>query len=717
MMVSRKKTEPEQVLRHTEKFVENCFERTNTPFLIGVEYYRAPTPKPECWDEDLGRISSAGFQLVRSASYWNWMEPRPGHYEMDDFDRLFDLAHKHGLSIWFDVMLATHGSCPDWLLREYPDMRVINRRGERVMSDSHPAFPQGAMIHCYDHPAWRKYGGTLLRHVVLRYKDRLNMLVWGLWDGINLSSAWTSMGESYPCYCEHTLAKYKQWLQEHFTLDTLNERLLRRYRCWEEVQPPRSNQNVIEMLLYREFHYQNLVDHLKWMVDQVKCIDDLHEVRAHGARFPRPWDERCAQHVDSWGMSMPSNDLLTSQDPYKVAERAFIFDWSRSVGRNGRWWHEEIYAGMSPGGVTWKKQSDPHELTTLLWLTLASGAAGALFWQYRPEYLSFESPGYNLVALDGEPTARFEVIANAIQQIKSLAGHLPLACPRAEVGIVYHPESQELFNYNDESDRFLKDLRGVYRTLWTHSIPADIITPRMDWSGYRLLFLPNVTLMDQETRKKIEQKLQESPGTHIVAEGSFGMYSAVGQSSYNPPEEFADRFSVRVADVSSVTDYDIEEKRNLIKTVFGPVNITSPCGYAILQPHGDTQAIASLNGNTVAVRTADRRFTWFGFTLSAGFGNAGHPDLVFGLTKELGIRPQVAMQGDPVVPIARRSHRSGWLLFVFNLEQREAHVTLRPQWRTKHACDLLAQTKVLLKDDAIQLIIEPWDVAVVLCEE
>ena len=31
------------------------------------------------------------------------------------------------------------------------------------------------------------------------------------------------------------------------------------------------------------------------------------------------------------------------------------FDWSRSAGRNGRWWNEEIYAGMSRGGVTWKK--------------------------------------------------------------------------------------------------------------------------------------------------------------------------------------------------------------------------------------------------------------------------------------------------------------------------------------------------------------------------
>ena len=565
------------------------FEHPKTPFPVGVEYYRAPTPKPDCWDEDFARLSAAGFRVVRSFTYWNWMEPRPGIYELDDFDRMFDLAEKHGLSVWLDIVLGTHGACPEWLTREHPDMRVVNHRGQRSESHAGPAYPQGAMIHCYDHPAWREYGGGLLRYVVQRYKDRPNMLIWGLWDGVNLASVWSLDSDGYPCYCENTITKYKEWLRERFTLDTLNTRFSRRYRRWEDVEPPRSDQNVVEMLLYREFHYENLADHLQWMVDEVEQIDPHHEVRSHGGWAPRPWDERCARIVDSWGMSMSSNNLLTSDDPYQIADRAFSFDWSRSAGRNGRWWNEEIYAGMSRGGVTWKKQSDPRELTTLLWMTLACGAAGTMFWQYRPEYLSFESPGYNLVALDGEPTPRFDAAARAIAQIEGLAEHLPLECPRADVGIVYHPESQELFSYNDESDRFLADLRGVYRTLWTHGISADIITPRMDWSGYRLLFLPNVTLMNTETQERIERTLRESPETHFVAEGSFGMYSADGQSSYCPPEGFADRFGVRVADFSAVTPLDIERGRNIIETPYGQAAIQTPCGYAILEPRNDTQ--------------------------------------------------------------------------------------------------------------------------------
>ena len=107
-------------------------EHPETPFPIGVEYYRAPIPKREVWDEDFARIHEGGFRIVRSFSYWNWMEPRPGAYELDDFDRLFDLAEKHGLFVWMDITLATHGACPGWLTREYPDIRAVDRRGALV---------------------------------------------------------------------------------------------------------------------------------------------------------------------------------------------------------------------------------------------------------------------------------------------------------------------------------------------------------------------------------------------------------------------------------------------------------------------------------------------------------------------------------------------------------------------------------------------------------
>ena len=687
----------------------------DTPFPVGVEYYRAPIPKQSLWDEDFARIRAAGMHIVRSFSFWNWMEPAPGSYQLDDFDLLFDLAEKHSLFVWLDLTLATHGACPEWLTRQHPDIAAIDAAGRPAVPWAGDAAPQGGMNHCYDHPLWREYGGRLLRHVVDRYKDRPNLLVWGLWDGICPGHLSAFRGqEEHSCYCEHTLARYYSWLRRRFSLEQYNDHTLRRHATWDDVVVPRSASAVVEMRLLQEFHRDNLVSHLDWMVDETRAIDPRHEVRAHGSWRPRPWDEVCAARVDSWGMSMPSHNLLTSDDPHRLAERAFIFDLCRSIGVDGRWWNEEIYSGMAHSGTTWKKQSDPREVTMLMWMSLAHGAAGAMFWQYRPEYLSFEAPGFNLIALDGETTPRFTAVVEALGQLEHLRDHLPIECPKAQVGIVYHPQSQELFGLSGDTERFNADLRGVYRTLWSEGIPADVLTPNQDWSGYRLIFLPNAALMTDVLRARIEQTLDENPDTRLVAEGSFGLYSEDGQSSYGPPEGFMDRLGMRVADFSMLDELDIAAGHTL-KSAFGVSQLRSPCSYAVLEAKGKgTREIAHLGASCVGLQTADARFTWFGLTLSAGFGDVGNVDVLRGLTEEAGVRPPVVLAGDRVIPVVRDSGSDGRIIFLFNLERKLARLDVTPTWPVAGATDLLTGSEIAVDGDGhLQVSLDPWRVAVI----
>ena len=66
--------------------------------------------------------------------------------------------------------------------------------------------------------------------------------------------------------------------------------------------------------------------------------------------------------------------------------------------------------------------------------------------------------------------------------------------------------------------------------------------------------------------------------------------------------------------------------------------ISTPCGYAVLEPRGGSKAIARLGEETVGVHSGDGRLIWYGLTLSAGFGDGGHPPVVEGLVNEAGIR-------------------------------------------------------------------------------
>ena len=235
----------------------------------------------------------------------------------------------------------------------------------------------------------------------------------------------------------------------------------------------------------------------------------------------------------------------------------------------------------------------------------------------------------------------------------------------------------------------------------------------MDWSGYKLVIMPNAALMTEALQRRIEETLEHSPETRIVAEGSFGMYSADGQSSYGPPEGFAERFGVRVADFSGVTEFDIREGRNRLTTAYGDLSITTECGYAVLEPLGTTKAVATLGGETVAVQTADARFTWFGLTTSAGFGEVGVPEVVLGLARDAGVMAPVDVTGDPVVPVVRRSRLGGRLLFVFNVERTAARCRLCPREAAMSARDLLTHTDLPVSNGSIELEIEPWGRAVI----
>ncbi len=683
------------------------FRTASHPFPVGTEYYRAPMPPQEFWQEDFAAIRESGLKIIRTFSYWNWIEPASGKFELDDFDRFFDLAAENGLLVWFDLTLATHGSCPEWLLREHPDIHQVRPDGVRVYPSSSNASPQGRQVHCYDHPKWREFGERLLSTVVGRYRDHEALLIWGVWDGANFPK---TDGNVAPCYCANTLSKYSGWLQKRYTLETLNKRLHRRYRCWEDVVPARSSRNVLEMLLYRQFHIENLIETLRWQVDIIRGIDDKHELRSHGAHFPRPFDEGCATEVDSWGISMPSNELLTGDDPHKIAERCFSFDWSRSIGRGSRWWNEEIYAGMSPAGVTWKTQSHPAEVAMLLWMSLAYGAAGAMFWQYTPEYLSFEAPGYSLTTPDREPTPRLHAVREAIDCIDRVAEHLPLTLPRSEVAIVYSGNSNEVFLFGDEHQRYIDEILGVYRTFWSHSIPVDVVTPAQDWSSYRLIWLPNTALLEGPTVDAIINVVEQPDGPCVLASGNLGSYAESGRYSYKPPEGLTHALGVRIADYDR---FSPDQGGGLLSGRFGHQVVSNRVDYASLEPMTGSCAHVMLDGTVVGVERKDHRLSWISLSLATAFGGNLPASLLSQLLACYEIESPFSIDQDGIIALRRLSPSGRWILFLFNIFLRPVTTRIQPKWRIARAVDLLENAEIETNEGSFDISFGPGSVKVV----
>ena len=172
-----------------------------------------------------------------------------------------------------------------------------------------------------------------------------------------------------------------------------------------------------------------------------------------------------------------------------------------------------------------------------------------------------------------------------------------------------------------------------------------------------------------------------------------------------------------ISDCSAITKVDIENGENVFKTEFCDVTAVIPCSYAILEPQGDTEPIASYEEKTVGIRTADKRFSWFSFSLTTGFGNAANTELLSGLLKELKIHPEVLVSNSKVVPMVRYSQKRGWLVFLLNLDREESATTLSlsKEWEITHIHDLLADKELELSNDTVNLLLPAWEVSVIHC--
>ena len=203
------------------------------------------------------------------------------------------------------------------------------------------------------------------------------------------------------------------------------------------------------------------------------------------------------------------------------------------------------------------------------------------------------------------------------------------------------------------------------------------------------------------------------------AEGNFATYSADGQSSYHPPEGLAELLGVRVADCSAVTELDIERGENVLKTEYGEATAAASFPYAVLEPLGGAETIARYGDESIGIRSAVRRFIWFGFTLTAGFGDAAHPALLSGLLTALGIRPQAAASHPQVVPLTRRSSSGDRLVFLINLARVEATttVTFSSTGSMGRVHDLIAHRELPISQGAVEVTLPAWEVGVLHCHD
>jgi beta-galactosidase len=509
--------------------------------IIGAQYYRPPNPPRADWPRDLRLMAASGMNTVKFWACWSWINGTQGTYDFDDLDELMDLAGEAGLDVVINTILE---NAPYWLEEHAPHARYVDHEGRAIQLTAAMNTPGGGWPGlCFDNEEVWQHAGAFLTALVDRYDGHPALKVWDVWNEPHLEPA-SYYPERMYCYCDASIAAFTGWLQQKYaTLDDLNRSWARRYSSWSQVKPPRVFESVPDLMDWRAFWFDNLAAWLKRRTEIVRAAASSTTVMTHvalsgftGQLATHTLDEfTLTDDVDVFGTSSFPTWLMADDH----VEHLMNLDTARDAAGGKPFWQAEIQGGRGRrAGTDSTAQPAPEVVQLWMWNSLAAGASGIVFWQWRPELLGPESPGYGLTTPDGTVTARVEAASGfaAIARQPELGGLKP---DLGSVALLLSRGSAlHAFATDHRMDLYTDAAMGAYRLLVDADIPFRILhEDRVLATGVpndvTSVYWPMPTVASDALSAELRRFV--GAGGVLVSEASPGEYDELGRRRATVP--------------------------------------------------------------------------------------------------------------------------------------------------------------------------------------
>jgi beta-galactosidase len=560
--------------------------RGDAPFLPYAVWYgggqeRAPMLQAEPekhraeWRADLEKIKGLGFNAVRCWVDWSSAEPQPGRYDFRHIEQMLGLAEEQGLKVIIQVYMD---SAPDWVGQQFPDSNFVANSGDVIESQAAPGF-------CPDHRG--------VQAAILNFYTSLSRSAgrsrafygWDLWSEPHIINWATMQYMVNPefCFCRHTAARFRGWLERKYGgLEALNRAWYRRFTAWEQVTPPRFSTilTYADYLDWRYFVMDKLAEDLHLRARAVLSGAPHGVVTSHaaapslftsplmGAGAPDDW--AMARVIQYWGTSFyPKHSSPTGQD---AIARGARLDFTRSAGYrySDGFYIGELQTGFGTVGLRVSPPVTPEDLNHWAWSALSRGAKGINFYAFYPMNAGYESGGYGLIHLDGRLTERSKAAGSVGRIVTREAALLLKSRPApAQVAIVYNPLAYMVGGprripfpgAQDEYGGIERDSwMGIYRALFPMNAQVDFIhaddLARQDLSGYKLIYAPYPIMLRGETVRALSSFAEA--GGALVMEARAAWNEERGYSTPTIPGFGLDRvFGAREAAVTPAAKHTL----------------------------------------------------------------------------------------------------------------------------------------------------------------
>ncbi|WP_020658458.1 beta-galactosidase [Amycolatopsis benzoatilytica] len=470
----------------------------------GGDYYPEHWPDG-IWEDDRKLMAEAAVSLVTVGIFsWAQVEPRPGEFDFGKVDQTLDNLAEAGIRACLATMTA---SPPPWLSHQHPEILPVRADGTRLSAGARQQF-------CPSSPVFRRYAARLVDRVATRYADHPALELWHIGNefGCHIRE----------CYCEASAVDFRRWLAERYgTIDALNAAWSttfwsQRYSGFAEIEPPRVAPTFPNPAHKLDFHRFSSDASLGAYLNEREILARITPDVPVTTNFVGLVQKSLDWH--KWVQHEDIVSLDSYPDPYDARshlEAAFGYDLVRSL-KGGQPW---LLMEQATSAVNWRTRNSPKPPGTMRlgsWQAVARGADSVLFFQWRQTPGGAEKFHSAMVPHGGADTRIFREVRELGQELAS-APQIAGSRVQADVAILHDWNSWWALELNSHPSDDLTQLDAHlahYAPFFDANITCDVVHPSHDLSGYRLVVVPNLYLMDRAVAANLRSYVEG--GGHLA---------------------------------------------------------------------------------------------------------------------------------------------------------------------------------------------------------
>jgi len=465
---------------------------------LGVDYY------PEQWQEsmmeaDMENIREMGGNVIRIAEFsWHLMEKTEGNFDFSFFDRVIAMAKKKGLHV---IMGTPTAAIPAWLAKKHPDILSEFEDGTKRSFG-------GRHVYCFNSPVMYAYSEKLVRALVEHYKDEKAIVAWQIDNEIGHEG-------SDVCYCRNCQKAFRKFLGKKFSwnIDALNDTYgttfwSQEYNSFDEIPTPTATittHNPALRLDWERFRSESIVKFIDFQYRLIKEIapdaNVMHDFPGGGldkhvdySRVAKLLDFVSYNNYPVWG---------GQKEPVAPHEIAFGLDYIRGLKQKNFWITEAIMGAQGHDVTGFLPR--PNQAKMWSWQGFAHGCESMMYFRYRGATKGAEQFCYGILDADNRKRRKFYEVKSLFEDVVKYQKQLesPIESP---VAIVYDYDSLASFRIQRQS--LLLDcqteMKKYHKVFYDRNVMVDVVPQDADFSGYKVLVLPQMIIAKPELQAKVE---------------------------------------------------------------------------------------------------------------------------------------------------------------------------------------------------------------------